>query len=249
MSKTKYAGKNGKLQQQYIQSQQSQKKAVFDDELDEDFVDNISKTPINELEKISASFENPKGVEEDPNSNLSFGPDIDPVKLEELRKQVLTLPKDQLMALMSNMMNKKDYGLGGNDFSAVNGDHCDDIKNRLRFKLEQKRNARQTKTVRTEQYERAQSKSTLLKEKEQAKITPLKEKLEDSEQKTDDLDDVEDLDEHVSEQVPEHDAEQKPHVHSSSCSHGHCEHSQSSLEGPKPNRKAIRAANKRKNKK
>jgi hypothetical protein len=198
------------------QSQQSKVKpdVVFDDELDEDFVDNVSKTSKNDLNKIVDSFDNPKGVEEEDNNNLTFGPDLDPEQIEKMRKHMQSLPRDQLMALLSNMVQQKDFGLGENDFSAVSGSRRDDARSRLQAKLQQQRNARQPKSVRTQQYTREQAKNTILREKENTSTNIETGESGDTVNTVDtveNVDDIENLDE-------PHDVD--THVHSASCSHG-----------------------------
>lgn len=204
-------------QQNQLSAANYQQKIVYDDELDEDFVENVSKTSANELQNITDSFDNPVGAEEDPNLTFKGGPDIDPETLEKMRQEMAAMPKDQLMALFANMMGQKDYGLGENDFSAVSGDHRSDVKKRLQAKLAQKRGARQTNNARTVQQERAQAKSTLLKEKQIRETTLLKEKQPvESTNDTNNTNnaDVEDLD----------GEDNKPHVHSASCSDSNCSH-------------------------
>lgn len=186
---------------------------VYDDELDEGFIDDVSKTSVNELQKISDSFDNPQGVEDDVDTNVSAGPDVDPEELEKMLKHMQSLPRDQLLSLLTNMRNQKDFGLGENDLGAVSGKHRDDLRGRLRAKVDQKKNARQPKGVRLVQYEREQAKSTMLREKtvdaNATKDTNVT-KNDDEVEKSDDVDDIDDLD------------ESEPHVHSASCSHGKC---------------------------
>lgn len=189
---------------------------IYDDELDENFIDDVSKTSANELQNISDSFANPQGVEDDATTNVTAGPDIDPEELEKLFKHMESLPRDQLMSLLTNMRNQKDFGLGENDLRSVSENHREDLRNRLRSRVDQKRNARQPKGVRIAQYEREQAKSTLLKEKNvnanaSKNVNVDNNVVNDIVEKSDDLDDVDDLD------------EPRSHVHSASCSHGKCE--------------------------
>lgn len=141
---------------------------IFDDELDENFVEDVSKKlSVEELEKTAESFENPKGLDETPGSGVSAGPDIDPEQLKKFQDYVKTLPRDKLMSLFSNMSGK-DYGLGENDLAAVSGDRRTQLKRRLRAQQNERRGSRQTKAVKKERQARAQAKMTMLHEKDVA---------------------------------------------------------------------------------
>jgi len=124
----------------------------YDDELDENFEKELDATD-EQLEKTINSFENPVGIEKNPDSTVTDGPLIDSAELEKFRKQINNMPKEKLMSLLKNISQKNNCGLGDNNFRSVNDEHRKDARERLRQKLEERRFARKPKDVRDRQLE------------------------------------------------------------------------------------------------
>lgn len=132
-------------------------KIEYDDELDDDFEDTLDKTPAPEYEKILESFENPKGLEEDPNSGVNAGPSLGSDEIEKLHKYLKNQPTQVVDQLMKNMTQAKDNGLGNTNFRHVSSEHKTDSAARLKAALKNKKFNRLSK---------AQKEPILTKQKE-----------------------------------------------------------------------------------
>jgi len=142
---------------------------VYDDELDEKFEDSFAKTATTaEMKTTLESFDNPLGLEESPESPVLAGPQLDQKEVERFRKQIMNMPKNELMNFFRNIATQNNLGLGENNFRSVTGDHRNDIKNKLRQKLDQRSLARKPKDVRTREIERRQASVKELKKKDGA---------------------------------------------------------------------------------
>lgn len=149
------------------QSNDSSNPVVYDDELDENFEDNFAKTATTaEMKTTLESFDNPLGLEESPESPVMGGPQLDQKEIERFRKQVMNMPKNELMKFFRNIATQNNLGLGDNNFRSVSGDHRNDIKNKLRQKLNQRNMARKPKNVRTREIERREASMKELKRKD-----------------------------------------------------------------------------------
>ena len=142
---------------QSTQSTQPEPDVVFDDELDEDFIDTI---PKNKLEQTFNSFDQPESA--------GIAPDLDLEEIENLRKQMQTMSGPELMKLARNMQQYGDLANNQFDFNSVTGGHRTHAQNKLRAKLQQQQNARQKKGVIIKKQERAQAKRTALIPKEES---------------------------------------------------------------------------------
>jgi hypothetical protein len=160
---------NQQSDKQQSDNQRSDESApvVYDDELDENFEDNFEKTATtSEMKTTLNSFDNPLGLEESPESSVMDGPQLDQKEIERFRKQVMNMPKNELTKLFQNIATQNNLGLGENNFRSVNGDHRNDIKNKLRQKLNQRIMARKPKDVRTREIERREASLRELKKKD-----------------------------------------------------------------------------------
>lgn len=192
------------------QKEQSQKPnesdVQYDDELDEDFEEKLAEnSTADELQSTLDSFEAPKGLESAKDSSLMDGPQIDMKDINNLKKKLGNMPKDQLMATLANILKNNNFGLGAKEnLSKVSGDHRTDAAVRLREAIARKNFGRKSKFSRNLEMERHQSAN-----KELHRV--------DGKDGQPDVDaELENLDEPS---VPTNTV--RPHVHSAACSHGH----------------------------
>src|SRR5579872_2842942 len=86
-----------------VTQKETQQPEIFDDELDEDFINNVTKvTTANELQQTVDSFDNPKGIEEDDDTTFTGHKDVDPEEIEKLRKYVQSLSPEDMSAFLAN---------------------------------------------------------------------------------------------------------------------------------------------------
>lgn len=94
----------------------------YDDELDEDFEDTLSKKSPSEIKKTLDSFENPE--------ELGSAPSFDMKELEKLKKKMSGMSKTQLGAMLANMLKSSSLDSKEN-LSSVSSDHRSDVAKRL----------------------------------------------------------------------------------------------------------------------
>lgn len=196
---------------------QTNKAVQYDDELDEDFEEQLVKTSTSdELQKTLDSFEDPKGIEESESSNLLNGPQMNTDFLENLKKNMNSKQRTQFQKMLANVVAQEKFGLGTNpNLSTVSEEHKTDSAKRLRQILAEKRFGRKSKFAQLHSSNTKESTNTELRRKDGndgLDFEPDPDSIPDSNQDQD----VENLD--GPEQVSNNPT---PHVHSVACAHDH----------------------------
>jgi hypothetical protein len=115
---------------------------VFDDELDENFEEDVVKNNTSKtLKPIVESFDNPKGLEDCVNDMPMFNDDT-------MKKYIQSMPREKLEQLYKSMMagggmdalqkEKIPKDFGKQDFASVADDHRLSVRDKLRKRLEEK---------------------------------------------------------------------------------------------------------------
>jgi hypothetical protein len=139
----------------------------YNDELDEDFEDELAKkTSIEQLERTVESFDQPEGLEDSKESPVLNGPQVDLRELERLKDKINKMPRDKLQEFLKSMALANKVELGKNDFSAVSDDHRKDASKSLKEKIAEKQLKRKSKISRTREMDNEQKKNTSLQRKD-----------------------------------------------------------------------------------
>lgn len=130
------------------QSNKSEKSVHYDDELDEDFEEELAnELSLPDMKKTIQSFEKPKSLDEieAPSPFNLEGKHLDEPNLSALLEQLKKMPKEDINSLLKNLKQEKEYDNTKHDFSSVSEDHKEDAKARLKNKLKAMSNGRKTK--------------------------------------------------------------------------------------------------------